>query len=179
MYYYYNQDTNTSTKLCTVNSLLFMICQFSWIILKHEIIRIQRIFNTVYTCTEYSMGSYQLSWISWIVTNHEIKNSTIFWHHIHITEYSMGWYQLSWISWIVSHNEIKNSTNICTNCYSESTNLCIHENAILPETTKVWIHDFKWIHIICLGTHFDVSGFSLRIKKSLRNICEFSPTIWL
>jgi hypothetical protein len=117
MYYYYNQDTNTSTKLCTVNSLLFMICQFSWIILKHEIIRIQRIFNTVYTCTEYSMGSYQLSWISWIVTNHEIKNSTIFWHHIHITEYSMGWYQLSWISWIVSHNEIKNSTNICPHTY--------------------------------------------------------------
>jgi len=92
----------------------------------------------------------QYSWISLIVSNHEIKNSTNICHHIHFV------YIMCPDSNKMIH-EIKNSTNICHHIHFVyiicpdynrlSTNLRIHINTfIFPETTKIDIHEFKCIH---------------------------------
>ena len=65
---------------------------------------------------------YQFSWISLIVSIHEIKNSSIF-VTIHIlyilTDFSLG-----------------------------STNLHIHKNAIFPQNMKIGFYEFEYIHSI-------------------------------
>ena len=60
----------------------------------------------------------QFSWISWIVSNYEIKIPRIF-----VTLYE------------------------CTECSRVSTNLHVHENKIVTQTRKIEIYEFKWLHI--------------------------------
>lgn len=72
---------------------------------------------------------YQYSWISRILSNHVIKNSTI---QVFVTKYILYYY-------IYIHN-------VCMDYSRGSTNLGIHENTIFPQTTNISIHEIRCIH---------------------------------
>jgi hypothetical protein len=66
--------------------------------------------------------------------------------------------------------QLQNLTNICPHIYiyvfdshSGSTNLRIHEITTFPQTIKIVIHEFKWIHNVMSCSFSCIVVFSVEV----------------